>query len=355
MDPDSSRALRAVADQRTRSRPAVCVTAAAARSARRALALARRVAPPARAAKSRSRSSPTRASAKLNRRYRGKDYATDVLSFPADAVADPIPDPGSTEPGTVPGRHRHRHGRRAPPGAEAGHSYSPSCGCSRFMVCFTCSATITTRGRRRPHGPRSKRGCGARAAFAHGPDRARPHAMIPLLLFLLAMAAVYVGTIETAFSALMRLSLRLMAERGGRDDRARASTSTIRSSCSCPARLLLGLIFSLATVVIAVLTGRTGFQSIGMLLVFVAVFILAVRARPAAAHRAPRSRAGARVLLPPFDVAARVPASADRHAGPAAVEPAPRAAAVPSGARRAERGQPARPRTPTSKPARSRG
>ena len=42
--------------------------------------------------------------------------------------------------------------------------------------------------------------------------------MIPLTLFLLAMAAVYVGTIETAFSALMKLSLRLMAERG-RDDR----------------------------------------------------------------------------------------------------------------------------------------
>ena len=42
--------------------------------------------------------------------------------------------------------------------------------------------------------------------------------MIPLTLFLLAIAAVYVGTIETAFSSLMKLSLRLMAERG-RDDR----------------------------------------------------------------------------------------------------------------------------------------
>ena len=34
--------------------------------------------------------------------------------------------------------------------------------------------------------------------------------MIPLLFFL-ALAAIYVGTIETAFSALMRLSLRLMS------------------------------------------------------------------------------------------------------------------------------------------------
>ena len=56
--------------------------------------------------------------------------------------------------------------------------------------------------------------------------------MIPLPLFLLAIAAVYVGTIETAFSALMKLSLRLMAERGGATIGS-ATTSTIRSSCSC--------------------------------------------------------------------------------------------------------------------------
>ena len=34
--------------------------------------------------------------------------------------------------------------------------------------------------------------------------------------FVLALAAIYVGTIEAAFSALMRLSLRLTAERNGR-------------------------------------------------------------------------------------------------------------------------------------------
>ena len=53
----------------------------------------------------------------------------------------------------------------------------------------------------------------------------------PLLLLLLAVCAVYVGTIETAFSALMRLSLRLIAERGGRTTGS-ASTSKIRSSSS---------------------------------------------------------------------------------------------------------------------------
>ena len=42
-----------------------------------------------------------------------------------------------------------------------------------------------------------------------------------------------------------------------------------------PARLMLGIIFSLATMSIAILTGRTGsLRSIGMLMVFVAIFIL---------------------------------------------------------------------------------
>jgi CBS domain containing-hemolysin-like protein len=97
--------------------------------------------------------------------------------------------------------------------------------------------------------------------------------MMPALLLLLAMAAIYVGTVESAFSSLMRLSLRLMAERGGRNDRL-SSYLDDPIQLFLPARLLLGLIFSLATVVIAVMTGSTGFQSIGMLLLFVAVFIL---------------------------------------------------------------------------------
>ena len=76
--------------------------------------------------------------------------------------------------------------------------------------------------------------------------------MIPVLLLLLAVAAVYVGTIETAFSTLMRLSLRLMAERGGRDDRlGYYFDDPIR--LFVPARLILGIIFSLATMSIALL------------------------------------------------------------------------------------------------------
>jgi putative hemolysin len=128
--------------------------------------------------------------------------------------------------------------------------------------------------------------------------------MAPLLLFLLAIAAVYVGTIETAFSALMRLSLRLMAERGGRDDRLGFYLED-PIQLFVPARLLLGIIFSLATMFIAILTGRTGLGSIGMLLVFVAIFILVCEhVLPLLIVRRNPERM-LEVLLPPFDVAAR--------------------------------------------------
>ena len=129
--------------------------------------------------------------------------------------------------------------------------------------------------------------------------------MIPLLLFLLAIAAVYVGTIETAFSALMRLSLRLMAERGGRADRLGFYLED-PIQLFVPARLLLGIIFSLATMFIAILTGRTGFQSVGILLVFVAIFILACEHfLPLLIVRRDPERM-LEVLLPPFDWAARL-------------------------------------------------
>jgi putative hemolysin len=130
--------------------------------------------------------------------------------------------------------------------------------------------------------------------------------MIPLLLFLLAITAVYIGTIETAFSVLMRLSLRLMVDRGGRDDRLGFYLDDpIR--LFLPARLLLGLIFSLATMFIALLTGRTGsIQAIGMLLLFVAVFIVVCEhVLPVLIARRNPERV-LEVLLPPFDAFARV-------------------------------------------------
>jgi len=127
--------------------------------------------------------------------------------------------------------------------------------------------------------------------------------MIALLL-LLALAAIYVGTIETAFSALMRLSLRLMVERGAPDDRLGFYLDD-PIQLFVPARLMLGLIFSLATVVLAVLTGSQGFSSIGMLLLFVTVFILLFEhVLPLLIIRRNPEKV-LELLLPPFDFAAR--------------------------------------------------
>ena len=128
--------------------------------------------------------------------------------------------------------------------------------------------------------------------------------MIPLLVFLLALAAVYVGTIETAFSALMKLSLRLMAERGGRDDRLGYYLEN-PVQLFIPARLLLGLIFSLATVLIAIRTGSAGLKSISLLLLSIAIFIVVCE------HLVPlwiirrNPERVLEVILPPFDVVAR--------------------------------------------------
>ena len=129
--------------------------------------------------------------------------------------------------------------------------------------------------------------------------------MIPLTLFLLAMAAVYVGTIETAFSALMKLSLRLMAERG-RDDRLGYSLDD-PVQLFVPARLLLGLIFSLATVLLAVVTGRSGITvpSLATLLACVFVYILVCEHLLPSIIVRRNPEAILSMLLPPFSVVAR--------------------------------------------------
>jgi len=125
----------------------------------------------------------------------------------------------------------------------------------------------------------------------------------PLLLFLLAMAAVYVGIIETAFSALMRLSLRLMAERGGRDDRLGFYLDD-PIQLFLPARLLMGIVFSLSTMIIVLLTRRAELP-IGLLLLFIAVFIvLCAHVLPMLIVRRNPERV-LEALLPPFDVVAR--------------------------------------------------
>jgi putative hemolysin len=74
----------------------------------------------------------------------------------------------------------------------------------------------------------------------------------PLALFLVACATVLLGTLQAAFSALMRLSLRLMAERGGRDD-------ALGQYLDDPMRLFIPLrvAIGVCTVLAAVLIART--------------------------------------------------------------------------------------------------
>ena len=78
--------------------------------------------------------------------------------------------------------------------------------------------------------------------------------MTPLLLFLLGCAAIYIGTVTAAFSALMRLSLRIMAERSRRDDALGPYLSDPRR-LFVPARVLLSVISILATALVARVTG----------------------------------------------------------------------------------------------------
>ncbi|MBI2828822.1 MAG: HlyC/CorC family transporter [Acidobacteria bacterium] len=74
--------------------------------------------------------------------------------------------------------------------------------------------------------------------------------MTPLALFLIACATVFLGSVQAAFSALMRLSLRLMAERGGRGDRlGRYLDDPLQ--LFIPVRILIGLCTVLAGVLIA--------------------------------------------------------------------------------------------------------
>ena len=112
--------------------------------------------------------------------------------------------------------------------------------------------------------------------------------MIPLALFLIGCATVFLGTVQAAFSALMRLSLRLMAERGGRGDRlGRYLDDPLQ--LFIPVRLLIGGCLVAAGILIARLSDIHDPKS-------VAIFVIS-RSDPEAVLD---------VLLPAFGGVARV-------------------------------------------------
>ena len=97
--------------------------------------------------------------------------------------------------------------------------------------------------------------------------------MIPLLIFLLACAAVYLGTIEAAFSALMRLSLRLIAERS---DRPGALGAYLDDPLLLfiPLRFLLGVVTVIATALFGRSIGVDGAHTVTLVVISVAVFVI---------------------------------------------------------------------------------
>ncbi len=97
--------------------------------------------------------------------------------------------------------------------------------------------------------------------------------MTPLLLFLLGLVAVYISTVTTAFSALMRLSLRLMAERSGRGDAlGRHLDEPLR--LFIPARLMLAVITVIAASLLARVTGVDAARGLPLLIVATLLFVL---------------------------------------------------------------------------------
>lgn len=129
--------------------------------------------------------------------------------------------------------------------------------------------------------------------------------MIPLGLFLLGILATGLGTVQAAFSALMRLSLRLLAERSGRSARlGRYLDDPLL--LFVPARLLLSVIDAFAAVLLArVIPIDAGPHSIVFLVLAIVGFVLACeQALPLLlAHRDPERIL--KVTLPIFDAVVR--------------------------------------------------
>ncbi|MGQ0732727.1 MAG: hemolysin family protein [Acidobacteriota bacterium] len=129
--------------------------------------------------------------------------------------------------------------------------------------------------------------------------------MTALSLFLLGAAAAYISTVVTAFGALMKLSLRLMAERGGRDDLLRKYLDE-PARLFIPARLLLTATTVAAAVLVARVTGVDAARGLPLLVVALLLFILvAEHVVPWLIVRRDPERA-LEVLLRSFDALVRV-------------------------------------------------
>jgi CBS domain containing-hemolysin-like protein len=128
--------------------------------------------------------------------------------------------------------------------------------------------------------------------------------MTPLLLFLLGCVATYLGIVTAAFSALMRLSLRIMAEGSGRDERLQGYLED-PGRLFIPARLLMGIAVVFATALLARVTGvdPAGFPA--LVLSIIGFIVLCEHVVPLIVVRRDPERV-LEVLLPSFDTIARM-------------------------------------------------
>jgi CBS domain containing-hemolysin-like protein len=97
--------------------------------------------------------------------------------------------------------------------------------------------------------------------------------MMVLCLLVLGAIAVYLGTIGTAFAMLMRLSLRLLAERSSRSSRLGAYLDD-PVELFLPVRAMLGAVHIAATLCLARMIGPPGLESLLLVVVSAAAFVL---------------------------------------------------------------------------------
>ena len=127
--------------------------------------------------------------------------------------------------------------------------------------------------------------------------------MIPLLFFLLACVAIYLGAIEAAFSALMRLSLRLLAERTGRPD-ALATYLDDPMLLFVPLRLLLAVVTAAATALLVGGVGLTSANGVALVTAGIGAFLVCEQLAPLFISGRDPERV-LEILLPPFAPVAR--------------------------------------------------
>ena len=128
--------------------------------------------------------------------------------------------------------------------------------------------------------------------------------MTPLALFVLACLTVALGCVETAFSAMLRLSLRLMAERDDTNDRLTGYLAD-PLSLFVPVRLLSAACLVLAALLVELTTGSEGWRAGLVIFLTMGIWTLGLQyALPALIIRRDPEQA-LTLLLPVFDTATR--------------------------------------------------